>query len=1190
MRLSSLEIKGFKSFGDRVIIHFDRGVTSIVGPNGSGKSNVVDAMRWVLGEQKMRMLRSEKMENIIFNGTKTRKPANLAEVTLTFENDKGILPTEFSTVAISRRLYRSGDSEYLLNGVTCRLKDITDLFLDTGIGSDTYSIIELKMVDDIINDRHNTIKMLLEEAAGISKYKLRKKQTLQKLEETDADLNRVNDLLFEIEKSLKQLEAQAKKTERYYRLKEEYKTVSTALAWFLMRNFTASLVDLTAKEQTQLKEKNELQQQLETLEQNLATLKTSSDEKQHILSVAQKQLNEKLFIINRFENEHKGRVEKLNYLTEKKNQLTKQTDSDNGQVELLTKQLEQLNADKEKEELRLKELEAELQKAKAEVEESKKAYDISVDELKQLNMQILQVRQSVNDHETFVAVRQARVSSINEQAKRLTEQIEKDKTNLSGIEKELVELAQKRDTSEKEAHDKKQLRLQLEEHIRQSDITVREMRDKLADERRNYEVKNSEYQLTKSLVEQMEGFPESIKFLKKNHERYKDAPLLSDIINCDDRFKVSIENYLEPFLNHFVVDNQQQAWDALEILSSQNKGRAHFFILDSLNNFRTPDRMHINGCIPAIDLVEQSPKYQQLFNFLLGHVYVLADEGNLSQLNTDDMQGAVVLSPNGKFNRQKYSISGGSVGTFDGKRTGRLKNLEKLSAEIQQHQGEVERLKNELQITEQELSSKKNLLNETQKSVYQLDGDLSKAVLNINTLTSKKDFISSNNEGNERNLVKLQTELQEIEQQKNNAPGLGNLSLDEMKLSLQKLTEQQREKQDVSNKLQRTSQDASTAYNQKNISFLQQQNKIQNIIRENGYKQTQITNLQTSIENNKGEIESLVTQIDETSQVGSTSENDLKVHIEERVQFEGYLTASEKSYFESKAEIESAEKHIAETRRKKEMAEELMHAMHNEVNDINLKVTSLKERLSVEFSLEVDEIVAQEPNPEWNEEELKTRNEKLGGQLKNFGPINPMALDSFKEIKERYDFIIKEQEDLKKAKEALLQTIAEIDTTAKDKFLDVFTQVRTNFINVFRSLFTNDDNCDLTLADMNSPLESDIEIIAQPKGKKPLSISQLSGGERTLTATALLFGLYLVKPAPFCIFDEVDAPLDDNNIDKFNNIIKKFSNASQFIVITHNKKTMAATDIIYGITMSEPGVTAVVPVDIRSYAEDAVVA
>jgi len=803
MRLSSLEIKGFKSFGDRVIIHFDKGVTSVVGPNGSGKSNVVDAMRWVLGEQKMRMLRSEKMENIIFNGTKTRKPANLAEVSLTFVNDKGILPVEFTTVCVTRRLYRSGDSEYLLNGVTCRLKDITDLFLNTGIGSDTYSIIELKMVDDIINDRHNTIKMLLEEASGISKYKIRKKQTLQKLEETDADLNRVNDLLFEIEKSLKQLEYQAKKTEKYYRLKEEYKVVSTALAWFLMREFTSTIKELTEKEQKQSEEKNNLGQQLENLEQQLSEIKIVSEERQQALGDVQKLLNEKLFLINKYENEHKGRIEKLNYLNEKKLQLEKQGSSEQTQALEIEKQIAQAENEKISEEAKTKELENEIQSLKSELESSRKNYDQSVDELRQLNLHILQVRQSVNDHETFIAVRQTRINSLNDQMKRLGEQIDKDRISLQNLEGELSMLAVKKDQAEKESHDKKQSTLQLDSEITQHENAVKELREKLADERRNYEVKNNEYQLTRNLAEKMEGFPESIKFLKKNSDSFKDIPLLSDIINCDEQFKVAIENYLEPFLSHFIVQSNEQAWNGLNKLSSEGKGRAHFFILDSFTNYHQASTHQIDGCIAASSVIENDGRYHSLMNYLLANVYIAQNSDVATQANQNEIEGKIILSPDGKFYRQRYSISGGSVGSYDGKRTGRLKHLEKLSAEIQQHQQQTEVFKIELQQTEELLSAGKTQAAENRKIISLTDSELSKAVLNINTLLSKKDFITSNCESNEKNLQKLQEELQLTQEQKNNAPGFSSMSLDEMKINLQKLTDQQREKQNQSGQLQK---------------------------------------------------------------------------------------------------------------------------------------------------------------------------------------------------------------------------------------------------------------------------------------------------------------------------------------------------------------------------------------------------
>jgi len=311
----------------------------------------------------------------------------------------------------------------------------------------------------------------------------------------------------------------------------------------------------------------------------------------------------------------------------------------------------------------------------------------------------------------------------------------------------------------------------------------------------------------------------------------------------------------------------------------------------------------------------------------------------------------------------------------------------------------------------------------------------------------------------------------------------------------------------------------------------------------------------------------------------------LKAQVEEKIVLEELFKEAEKGYLNSKLSIEADEKKLHEFRRTKEQTDSILQNVYDELNELKLQMNSLKERLSIEFNIEIADLSNQEPDPELNEEEIRPRAEQLRKRVGEFGPINPMALEQYKEIKERYDFIIKEKNDLNDAKEALLKTINEIDETAKTVFVEAFTQVRDNFIMVFRSLFTDDDNCDLIISDPANPLESDIQIIAQPKGKKPLSIHQLSGGEKTLTATALLFGIYLLKPAPFCIFDEVDAPLDDNNIDKFNNIIKKFSDQSQFIVITHNKKTMAATDLMYGITMAEPGVTTVVPVDLRSYAE-----
>jgi len=1185
MRLTTLEIKGFKSFGDKITIHFDKGVTAVVGPNGSGKSNVVDAIRWVLGEQKTRMLRSEKMENIIFNGTKNRKPANLAEVHLTFENNKGILPTEYTTVCISRRLYRTGESEYLLNGITCRLKDITDLFLDTGIGSDSYAIIELKMIDEILNDKNNTIKFLLEEAAGISKYKIRKKQTYHKLEETDADLNRVNDLLFEIEKSLKQLESQAKKTQKFYRLKDEYKEVSMAYSLYAVREFSQSLHDLQKKEESVSDEKLQYHVDLDVIEANIQKLKTESLDKEKSLALVQKELNEIIIQITKGENENKNIKDRIGFLHDKQKQLRHQNETDENTITELNESITQLTQEKTSEETSLKSLETQLAEMKQNVEDNKHLYEASIQELKELGQQLHDIRQEINRYETQVAVRQARSNSIREELHRINEQVKGNEDKLATLNQEIEVQVPQHQQLQSEAVEAKKIWENAEINLREMENRLRSMNQELAEEKRKCDIKTNEHDLTRSLIERMEGFPESIKYLKGQGSKFNNAPLVSEVISCEDEYKNAIENYLEPFLNHFIVGTTGEAWEALQLLNSSSKGRAHFFVLENLKEVKAPSGNPIPGCKPALSLTDFDSAYSKLFEHLLGNVYILDDSDAIDSLDTSAFTGGyIILSRNGRFLRQRYTMSGGSLGLGDGKRTGKQKNLQQLSEQIKVHQETIEKLQTQISNAEKELSSQRELFSTSGKNVNRLENEAARAGGQVNTLNNNREFLSSALEYTKTTANQLNEELNSLSDPEEHPQVLQGFSIDSQKTELQQLLDQQKVKQDHSNDLQRHVNDMTNAYNQKNIQFFQQQNKLQNISRDISFKTNQVNNLTRSREEHMQELEGITTQLQTLHENSIQAEALFAGMSEKKTEVEIIVRTQEDDYYKSKGEIDKEEKLISDKRKQKEHSDSLIREIHNQINDLKLKMTSLKERLNIEFNIILEEIMDQEPNPELNPEDLKARSEKLKNQLSDFGPINPMALESFKEIKERHDFIVKEQNDLKEAKESLLKTIAEIDNTAKEKFMDAFHAVRENFIHVFRSLFSEEDNCDLILTDLANPLDSDVQIIAQPKGKKPLSIHQLSGGEKTLTATALLFGIYLLKPSPFCIFDEVDAPLDDSNIDKFNKIIKKFSNESQFIIITHNKKTMAATDIMYGITMVEQGVTQVVPVDLREYA------
>ena len=839
MKLSKIEIKGFKSFGDKTVINFNDGVTGVVGPNGCGKSNVVDAIRWVLGEQKTTLLRSDKMENIIFNGSKSRKKLNLAEVSITFDNTKNLIPTEYSNVSIARKYFRSGESEYFLNDVKCRLKDITNLFLDTGITSNNYAIIELSMVDNILNDKDNSRMKLFEEASGISKFKKRKKETLNKIDYTDKDLERVDDLIHEIEKNLRSLKRQSDQTKKFYELKDKYKQLSINLA-----------IKTTVEESNKL---NKLKNDLKKIEvddvklssviakknANLESLKSSLISFEKELIKKQKVVNDKLERIRKHEENKKIKKEKLKFLEIKSEELNKKIKLD---------------------------------------EESNSRSLFSIESIKK---EIFQEETSL---------------------KKLSKKLIKTKEEFSNFEKQI---------------DNKQIK-------------------------------------TSSLDEINENF-RSINFNLKSIQEKK-----NQIISL-----IQIEEM-----------NKEE-------------------VILKLNTFEK----QIDEILSNIDFIEKS--------------------------FSNENKGLIKL--NKQFTKKSKDLSNEEI-LFN-----KIKNkISSLNNELDYKSSTYEYNLNQIKISKKELVKSKDEIKDSKN------------------ITSDKDNL----------LVEL-------------------------------------------------------------------------------YKQKD------------------------------------KLEIE--------LNNYENDYQKTRDEIDKIDKEIKLNRDKKDQNLILINEHKNEIHDLELDLNSVNERIKVEFDLNIldlklDEGVFENKSTVTIENIILKTKEKID----KIGQINPLALETYNEMKERYEFISKERNDLLEAKESLLKTISEIDKNATETFLISFEKIKKHFKDVFRSLFIEDDDCDLILSDENNPLESSIDILAKPKGKKPISINQLSGGEKTLTATSLLFAIYLLKPAPFCIFDEVDAPLDDNNIDKFNRIIKKFSKDSQFIIVTHNKRTMMNTDIIYGITMPEQGVSKVVPVDLRN--------
>ena len=1176
MLLSKLEIKGFKSFGDKMVIHFDKGITGVVGPNGCGKSNIVDAIRWVLGEQKSRMLRSDKMENVIFNGTKNRKPTNLAEVSLTFENTKNLLPTEYTHVTITRRYYRSGESEYQINGVTCRLKDINNLFMDTGINSNSYAIIELKMIDELLNDKNNSRRELFEEAAGISKFKNRKRETLRKLEDTDADLSRVEDLLFEIDKNLKSLEKQAKQAARYFEIKADYRIASINLAKKSLEQLQLALVDAQSKIQQESDHKIGIQTQIAALEALLSASKSDLIGKEKLLASRQKALNEQVNKIRTFESDKRIKNERLRFLEDRSQALREQIDQDRKSNERAAFAIRSLEQEKEAAEKILAEKEVLVAHLREEYDLQKTATVVKQEQHKELSQQVSQLKDRVYQAGKEVEIKQIQLSTLKQELDRTSSDDSSQEASLIDFEQNLTHVKSELDQAQQAYEILKLKQEDQDQKVEETNRIVEMIREELTQISRKLDSKTNEFNLTKSLVENLEGFPEAIKFLKKNQSWGKDVPLLSDLLTTDEKYRVTIENYLENYLNYYVVDTEAEAYAAIQLLTDAAKGKANFFILEHFEHFSSSQAQLFSNTLAATEIIEFDVKYSRLINYILDNVYIVQGEYQDFPIQKE----GVFLSESGKYIKKKFSLSGGSVGLFEGKRIGRAKNLEKLEREIKELHKKVSTSRANLdqklgELTKLKELSFKKALEESQARLQELNSDF------VSLRTKKEqlaELLYSNANKREDILARIasiEESLEEIQPQ-----------LVKEKALFEELNEQLIQVTEEVEMISKVLSEKSQLFNQENITYIQQLNRVSSSEQEIEFKQAAFESSKERIEKSQEELSQLDNEIKNLLDNNEIKDEELIELYTEKEGIELGVTEAEKNYYGGRGEIDELDSRIRSLQKAKEGYDELVLALQNQINEVRLKMTGMNERLNVEFDIDLETLMSENPqvDPEFEafkEEDLKELVYRQKDRLERIGPINPMAMEAYDEIKIRYDFITSQKDDLIQAKVSLLSTISEIDLVARETFLDAFGKIKENFVRVFRSLFTEEDDCDLTLVDPENPLESAIEIMAKPKGKRPLTINQLSGGEKTLTATSLLFSIYLLKPAPFCIFDEVDAPLDDANIDKFNQIIHKFSAESQFIIVTHNKRTMASTDIIYGITMIEAGVSRVVPVDLR---------
>ncbi len=1172
MRLKSLEIKGFKSFADKTIVNFDDNITGIVGPNGCGKSNIVDSIRWVIGEQKISHLRSENLDSLVFNGSKTRSASGLAEVSLTFENTKNLLPTEFSTVTITRKFYKSGESEYRLNDVQCRLKDIQNLFMDTGVSTDSYAIIELGMVDDLIKDKDNSRRRMLEQAAGISIYKTRKKEARQKLDATEQDLARIEDLLFEINNQLKSLESQAKKAEKYHEIKKDYREISIELAKAALEGFNLTYKELNEQHDAETDRKVRMEAEIATEEAALEQEKVSFIEKERQLQSMQHSFNELVQQVRSKENDKNLAAQRLEYLKERENNLREFLQKAEGQLKGIDESIAFTQLQVEEENGKLDHLTEQLQQLQNEVSVKRDALDEKRRLVDSLRSEYQQVQRQQFDAEKKVAVADTSVQNLQ----RLISQIEEERAQR---EDDRHRLDEERQLKEKELHIKKVDLEQLQQHqeqtkeqILQTQSLLDGLRNELAEETRKLDARKNEHDLLKSMIDSMEGYPDSVKFLHNNNNWNHASPILSDVLYVKEEYRTALENVLEPYLSYYVVNNLQEGLQAVRLLDENKKGKANFFLLDKINARDAATAGHqLEGALPALSVVEVDERYRALAEHLLGNVYIADSDAALENSN-----GFVVIERGGKYVKGKYSLTGGSVGMIEGKKIGRVKNLEKLQEQIMAQDEVVEKLRAQIQTRHNEVIAfnedlRENALRETEREIQQLTNQ-------VFSLQNKLENLHGMQATSHHRLEELQQQMEQTHQSVATVRG----ELANYNEQLQSFGAKLAEADEQFKSVEAAYNEASQQFNEFNLNVTRQQSKITALKQELDFKNNQLQDLGQQITNNTTSLSDTSASIEQSSGTLKDIEEELLELVRRRAEEEQVLNEADQTYYNIRNQLNEKESELRHKIKDKEQVEHLLVAIKDKLNELKLQLAGTKERLDVEFRIKLEDILDEARNSETALEELQEKADRMKKRLENLGEVNPTAIEAFTEMKKRYEFIVEQKNDLVTAKDSLLKTIEEVEATANQKFLETFHLVRDNFKKVFKTLFTEDDQCDLVLDNPDNLAETGIDVFARPKGKRPTSLTQLSGGERTLTATALLFAIYLIKPAPFCILDEVDAPLDDANVGKFTNMIRQFSENSQFIIVTHNKTTMSTVDVIYGVTMQEPGVSKLVSVDFRT--------
>ena len=1173
MYLKRLELQGFKSFADKTILELMPGITTVIGPNGSGKSNISDAIRWVLGEQSMKSLRGTKSLDIIFAGTQNRKSLGFAEASLVFDNSDGALPIEYTEVTVTRKIYRSGETGYYINKVPCRLKDVLELFMDTGIGKDGYSIIGQGKIDEILSNKSEDRRHIFEEAAGIVKYRTRKQESEKKLEHTKLNLLRINDILAEIEGNLEPLQMQADKAKKYLNLREELKNIEIGLFVYNIEKYKQDLEKVVQDIEIMQSQCNDEEGRLERVKILKEELKSSIDEitetienMSNIGFESQKQIEQ----LNSDINVAKTRIANNN---ENNDRYLKEIEEQNAKIQELKDEIEQkeakkdnLKQNKEKFEKELNEKQAELDKLteklsskELEIEGYKHTVEENTDKKYELQSEIN--AQNIN-YQNF----EKRQAQIKQEMQSTISELDGTRLNKEDIAKQFNEIENKKNKAQNSLNEVAKQREEANQKIKsfESNINI------LSSEMR---IKESRLKFLIETEKEKEGYIKSVKSLLKDCENIKELGkgmngVLANIIEVPDELQTAIEMCLGASLQNIVTETETDAKRLVEHLRKNNLGRASFLPISSVRGKKL-DKIKGNesGVIGiASDLVKYNKKYEQIILNLLGRTVIVDNMDTAIKVAKQNGYTFRIVTTEGDLINPSGAITGGSVAKKTVNILGRGKEIEKLEKEIKNLKQKIEKLENDKQNYEESIEGILELSANLEKELQEID---------ITYATEKQKVISINEniEKLEKRLNRLKEEQANLENQKEEAVSTKG----DLQVEINKIVEQNEELSKIITEFAELNKDDQKYIDDLNFDITNLKISVSSFDESEASIQEIQERINQELENAHTSIENKNTQIEQIKK----DNEELEKSIQETLQ---KIEEVKESVNSSSSKIEELKKERAQKSEKLSKQEDEITAKFKVIEDLKGQLVKLDVK-KTKIEEDINGII----NKMWEEYELTPNNAEqykkpenvaltqrrvnnLRTEIRELGSVNVDSIEEYKNLKDRYDFMSEQRLDLENTMSKLRKVISDMTQIMKEQFKEKFKVINKNFGEVFAELFGG-GKAELTLEDEDNILECGIEITVQPPGKKLQNMMLLSGGEKAFTAIALLFAILKINPAPFCVLDEIEAALDDVNVFRYADYLKKFTDHTQFLVITHRKGTMEVADTVYGVTMEESGIS-----------------